>query len=359
MCRIVSLWITTGLIILGLLGCGVLDGGAPQLEFLAPMNVDSSQRWHVSLGVKNVGDAAFRTGGSFNGEMNLRNSAGAEIGRIQVATLWALDPDEPAWPASYSSQLAPGAYTLTWRAPDSGGILVDFSIVELEGWRYLGEEWIRTLDGQLLPDEREYGALQSLVGLARVNLAQRLNIDPESIAVEEVIETEFNDASLGVPEADQVYAQVLTPGYIIRLVADGPTYTYHASNSRLVFFPGAEDSSKPGQAAQGSLTITGVQVVAGEQIVVRGESTLPDGTCLGSELWADGVPQPWWPGEDCIFVEDGTWQMVVPLGTGEAPATLDATAQYVLRAFQQGGPNIVSVLAFDLSGPAMPPTPAP
>ena len=35
----------------------------------------------------------------------------------------------------------------------------------------------------------------------------------------------------------------------------------------------------------------------GEQAVVHGQSTLPDGTCLRSELWADGELQACWPGE--------------------------------------------------------------
>jgi len=107
---------------------------------------------------------------------------------------------------------------------------------------------------------------------------------------------------------------------------------------------------------KGSITVEEVQVTAGEQIVVHGRSTLPDGTCLGSELWADGELQAWWPGDACVAVENGAWQTVVRLGTGEVPAELDRSAQYMLRVFQQNGPNIVAVFAFDLVGS---PTPEP
>jgi hypothetical protein len=53
-------------------------------------------------------------------------------------------------------------------------------------------------------------------------------------------------------------------------------------------------------------------------------------------------------------VQDGAWQMTIPLGTDEVPAELDPGAQYMLRVFQQNGPDIVSVFAFDLSGPPAP-----
>ena len=147
-----------------------------------------------------------------------------------------------------------------------------------------------------------------------------------------------------------MYAQVLTPGYSIKLVVEGQSYEYRASDWRLVFVP------PEGQAPQGNITIEGVQVTDGEQIAVHGQSTLPDGTCLGSELWAGGEPQAWWPGNTCVPVQNGAWQISVHLGSGEAPADLDPSAQYMLRVYQQNGPDIVSVFPFDLAGP---PTPKP
>jgi hypothetical protein len=109
-------------------------------------------------------------------------------------------------------------------------------------------------------------------------------------------------------------------------------------------------SGQPGTAIN-RITIEGVQVTAGEQIVVHGQSTLPDGTCLGSELWADGELQAWWPSVICVPVHKGAWEMNVRLGSGEVPAVLDPSAQYMLRVYQQNGPDIVSVFAFDLAGP--------
>jgi hypothetical protein len=314
------------------------------------MNVDSGERFHLSLGVRNLSEEPFRDYAGFNGRMELHNVAGEELGRIQVATLWELEPGGVGWPAAYASQLPAGAYQLNWGAPDYGSVMVDFTIVELEGRLYLGKESIQSTAGEATADQREHGALQSLVDLARVNLARRLGIDLEAISVQSIQQVDFPDASLGVPEPGKVYAQAITGGYAIKLAADGQTYEYRASDERLAFVP------QEGGAPQGSITIEGVRVTAGEQIVVYGHSTLPDGTCLGSELWADGERQAWWPGDACVAVDNDAWQMVVMLGTGEVPAALDQSAQYTVRVYQQNGPDIATVFAFDLVGP---PTAAP
>lgn len=346
-----SLWIILLALLLPLASCGPADDSwAAELAFEAPMNVDSGERFHVSLGVHNRGQARFRDYGAFNGAMDLRDESGAEVGRVRVTTLWELAPGDSGWPAAWAAKLPAGAYQLTWGAPGHGSVTVDFTIVEMEGRLYLGEERIQTIPATAWSETREYGAVQSLVDLARVNLAQRLGVDAESVTVESITETEFPDTSLGVPEPDQMYAQVLTPGYVIELSVGEKTYEYHASDSRLAF------ASSGGGAPRGDITIEGVRVTAGGAIEVYGRSTLAAGSCLGSELWADGESQAWWPGETCVPVEDGAWRMEVALGVGEVPAKLDPAAQYMVRVFQQNGPNIVSVFAFDLAGP---PTPQP
>jgi len=80
-----------------------------------------------------------------------------------------------------------------------------------------------------IPQEAE-----PLVDKAIEDLAARFGVDPGDIVVEGVTETEFRDASLGVPEPGTSYAQVITPGYIIVLRAEGGTYEYHAAENRVV-----------------------------------------------------------------------------------------------------------------------------
>jgi hypothetical protein len=52
--------------------------------------------------------------------------------------------------------------------------------------------------------------------------------------VEDIEPKDFPDASLGVPEPGMTYAQVITPGYVILLNAEGETYEYHAAGERVV-----------------------------------------------------------------------------------------------------------------------------
>ncbi len=107
-----------------------------------------------------------------------------------------------------------------------------------------------------------------------------------------------------------------------------------------------------GQPPQGGITVEGVHVTD-EQVVVRGTSSLAEGTCVSAELWAGGVLQTWWPAEACAPVEEGTWELVVPLEPGHA---LEPGVQYMVRAYQPGGPNVVSTFPFDLGGPPTPPS---
>lgn len=79
--------------------------------------------------------------------------------------------------------------------------------------------------------------LDSLVMLAKFDLTLKTGVDIDKIETESTEEFNFSDASLGVAEPGADYAQVITPGYIIMLIADGETYEYHASGERVVQVP--------------------------------------------------------------------------------------------------------------------------
>lgn len=72
---------------------------------------------------------------------------------------------------------------------------------------------------------------------ALADLARRLNVDPKAIQVVEAKEVTWEDTSLGCPEEGKKYAQILTPGFLVVLQADGQTYEYHGS-SRTIFLCG-------------------------------------------------------------------------------------------------------------------------
>jgi hypothetical protein len=188
-----------------------------------------------------------------------------------------------------------------------------------------------------------YGEAQPLVKSAKADLAERLGISSNDIEVESVEETQFRDASLGVPEPGKVYAQVITPGYIIRLAAEDAVYEYHASDKRVVLLPTGTES------AEGSITIQSVHAERGE-ITFSGQSTLSQGTCLRTQLFADGTQVAWWPADACANVQDGAWEIAVPL----PEEGLDPSVQYVLHVRQQGAPSVEAKFPFDSTGPPTP-----
>ncbi len=71
--------------------------------------------------------------------------------------------------------------------------------------------------------------MSPLVQQARTDLAARLGVTPDAIVVKSSQETEWPDASLGCPKPGRMYAQMITPGVLIVLEANGKTYEYHGS----------------------------------------------------------------------------------------------------------------------------------
>lgn len=77
---------------------------------------------------------------------------------------------------------------------------------------------------------------QDILDRARRDLAQRLGLSEQEIALESVEQTDFPDAALGAQIEDEMSAQVITPGWRIGLKADGKPYEYRASARQLRLF---------------------------------------------------------------------------------------------------------------------------
>ena len=73
-----------------------------------------------------------------------------------------------------------------------------------------------------------------LVEKARRDAAGKAGLAPEQVTVESVRAVEWRDTSLGCPKPGMMYAQVITPGYLIVLRAGGKTYQYHADRGQQV-----------------------------------------------------------------------------------------------------------------------------
>ena len=74
---------------------------------------------------------------------------------------------------------------------------------------------------------------QQVVERARNDLASRLGIDKDEIVQTSITETDFPDAALGASVDDEMSAQVITPGWRIRLNANGQIYEYRTNNRQL------------------------------------------------------------------------------------------------------------------------------
>lgn len=87
-------------------------------------------------------------------------------------------------------------------------------------------------------------SIEELIALAKDDLAQRLRIKVEEISTQSIVAKEWPDASLGCPREGMLYAQVITPGYLIILEARERVYDYRASLNWVSFCSsseGAED----------------------------------------------------------------------------------------------------------------------
>lgn len=69
--------------------------------------------------------------------------------------------------------------------------------------------------------------LATAIETAKTDLAQMLSISSEKIILVEAMEVTWSDASLGCPQPDMLYAQVLTPGSLVKLQYEGTDYEYH------------------------------------------------------------------------------------------------------------------------------------
>ncbi len=76
-----------------------------------------------------------------------------------------------------------------------------------------------------------------LVMLAKLDLSLKTGANIENIKTVSVEQVNFSDASLGIREPGVEYAQVVTPGLIILLKADGKEYEYHASGALVIQVP--------------------------------------------------------------------------------------------------------------------------
>jgi hypothetical protein len=93
-------------------------------------------------------------------------------------------------------------------------------------------------------------AVAALVEQAKADLSERAEVAVEDITVQTVQAVQWRDSSLGCPEPGMQYLQVITPGYLIRLEANGEVYEYHTDDTQVVYC----ENPQPGEGADVNAT---------------------------------------------------------------------------------------------------------
>ncbi|MBI2304180.1 MAG: hypothetical protein HYU86_05475 [Chloroflexi bacterium] len=88
---------------------------------------------------------------------------------------------------------------------------------------------------EVTPTPPPLGA-QGIVEMARDDLARRLSIPKDKIAVAQVTSVNWSNTSLGCPQPGMSYAAVITPGFRIILSYQGQEYRYHSDDRSTVIF---------------------------------------------------------------------------------------------------------------------------
>lgn len=72
---------------------------------------------------------------------------------------------------------------------------------------------------------------EAALAAAKADLAKRIGIPADQITLVSMEAKEWSDASLGCPQEGMMYAQVITPGYLMILAASGQQYEYHTDQA--------------------------------------------------------------------------------------------------------------------------------
>jgi len=94
---------------------------------------------------------------------------------------------------------------------------------------------------QSLP--RSEAELLAVAEAARSDLAERLGVPIEEIAITGAAIVTWNDGSVGCPEAGMSYTQALVDGARVTLLHDDVTYAYHQSGAGLFLCEEPSDGS--------------------------------------------------------------------------------------------------------------------
>lgn len=148
------------------------------------------------------------------------------IGSLWLITACAAEPAPPPTVAVKAQAVAPANTATPTPAPTS---TLPTEIIE---------EPVSPVaaDAMPMPDKMPNMPPNSETALkaALADLAKQTGLPASDIAVLSVEAVEWSDSSLGCPQEGFMYAQVITPGYLIMLSGQGQTYEYHTDQGQNV-----------------------------------------------------------------------------------------------------------------------------
>ncbi|HNK63200.1 MAG TPA: hypothetical protein PKL78_00910 [Anaerolineales bacterium] len=90
-----------------------------------------------------------------------------------------------------------------------------------------------------MPPSTQNAGIPSVAQIAIRHLAEKLQISADQIQITAVEAVTWPDSSLGCPQPNGMYLQVLTPGFNLTLEANGTSYPYHTDSGETVVLCGS------------------------------------------------------------------------------------------------------------------------
>lgn len=72
---------------------------------------------------------------------------------------------------------------------------------------------------------------EAALAAAKADLSQLISVSADQITLVSMEAKQWSDTSLGCPQEGMMYAQVITPGYLIILAAQSQQYEYHTDQA--------------------------------------------------------------------------------------------------------------------------------
>ncbi len=96
--------------------------------------------------------------------------------------------------------------------------------------------------------------LNGQIAEAKRDLAKRLDVPPESVALSGAQQVTWRSGALGCPKPGMNYTEALVPGSVIYLQVDNVTHAYHAKFAGKPFYCPRERVEPPAHGEEGDLT---------------------------------------------------------------------------------------------------------